>query len=80
LEKQMLSNLIKVTAAGFAMSLFMAQQAAAWCIFGFGDTCGSGGGDGGTTAAPEFDGPGAIAAIALLGTIVALIYHRSSSK
>ena len=77
----MLSNLIKVTATGFAMSLFTAKQAAAWCIFGFGDTCGGSGGDGGgTTAAPEFDGPGAIVAIALLGTIVALIYHRSSSK
>jgi hypothetical protein len=81
LEKQMLTNLIRASVAGFGMSLFMANQAAAWCIFGFGDTCGSGGGDGGgTTAAPEFDGPGAIAAIALLGTIVALIYHRSSSK
>jgi hypothetical protein len=26
---------------------------------------------------PEFDGPGAIAAIALLGSIVAVAFHRS---
>ena len=75
----MLTNLIKASVAAFAMSLFMANQAAAWCLFGFGTSCGSGGGSsGGTAAAPEFDGPGAIAAIALLGSIVAIIYHRSS--
>ncbi len=75
----MLTNLIKAGVAGIAISLFMATQAAAWCLFGFGTTCGGRGGDGGgTAAAPELDGPGAIAAIALLGTIVALIYHKSS--
>jgi hypothetical protein len=74
----MLTNVIKASVAGFAMSLFMANKAAAWCLFGFGTTCGSDGGSGDTAAAPEFDGPGAIAAIALLGSIVAIIYHRSS--
>ena len=76
----MLTNLIKASVAGFAMSLFMANQAAAWCLFGvFGTSCGSdGGSSGGTAAAPELDGPGAIAAIAFLGSIVAIIFHRSS--
>ena len=29
---------------------------------------------------PEFDGPGAIAAIALLGSIVAVAFHRSRTR
>jgi hypothetical protein len=59
------------------MSLITVNQAFAWCIFGgIGTTCGAAGSSGGS-AAPEFDGPAGIAAIALLASIIAVLYNRA---
>jgi hypothetical protein len=69
----MLRKIIKVSATALLMSLITAHQAFALCLFGLGD-CSGGGSE--VAAVPEFDGPGGVAAIALLVGIVALLYNR----
>ncbi len=67
-------TIIKAGTTAMFMSFLMVSEAFAWC----GLT-----GDCGLTpaaepvAAPEFDGPGAVAAIALLVSIVAVVYQRA---
>jgi hypothetical protein len=70
-------KIIKTGTAALLLTLVTANQSFAWCLFGgIGTTCGGDGGSG-PTAAPEFDGPGAIAAIALLVSVVAILYQRA---
>lgn len=68
--------ILKSCAAALAVSFVTVNQALADCWFGVIGDCGGEGGSG-PTAAPEFDGPGAIAAIALLVSVVAIIYQRA---
>lgn len=67
------SNIIKVSATTLFISLVTVNQALALCLLGLGD-CGGGGE---TAAVPEFDGPGAVAVVALLASVVAILYKRS---
>ncbi len=68
-------SILKAGAAVLLMSFITANEAFAWCLGGvIGTTCGGGGGD--TAAAPELDGAGAVAVIALLASVVAVIYQR----
>jgi hypothetical protein len=67
---------LKTAAATLLISLMTANQASA-CILGI-LLCG-GGGDSGGTAAPEFDGPGAVAAASLLVSIGLVLYNRARS-
>jgi hypothetical protein len=64
-----------IALASFSTLALWANNAFALCIFGFGD-CGSGGGG----AVPEISGGGAIVALALLVAIVAIFYHRHSTR
>jgi hypothetical protein len=69
-------NKIMTVATAVSMSLITAGQALADDAFcNWLGTCSSGGSE--PAAAPEFDGPGAIAAIALLVSIVAIIYQKA---
>ncbi len=65
-------------ASTLLIQLATANQASA-CILGI-LLCGGGGdqGGGGGTAAPEFDGPGAVAAASLLVSIGFLLYNRAT--
>jgi hypothetical protein len=68
--------MVKMVAAvtSFVCTAFWANAASAFCIFGI---CigGGGGGGGGASSAPEIDGPGGLAAIALLICIGAVAYR-----
>lgn len=64
-------------ASTLLVQLATANQASA-CILGI-LLCGGGDqGGGGGTAAPEFDGPGAVAAASLLVSIGFLLYNRAT--
>jgi hypothetical protein len=66
--------MVKMVAAvtSFVCTAFWANAASAFCIFGI---CIGGGGGGGASSAPEIDGPGGLAAIALLICIGAVAYR-----
>jgi hypothetical protein len=68
--------MVKLVAAvtSFVCTAFWANAASAFCILGIclGD---SGGGGGGASSAPEIDGPGGLAAIALLISVGAVAYR-----
>jgi hypothetical protein len=68
--------ILKSCAAAIAAGFVTVNQALAECWFGVIGDCGGDGGSG-PTAAPEFNGPGAIAALALLVSVVAIIYQRA---
>lgn len=74
----MRGHIFKAVGTAIFLSLITVNQAFAWCLFGgIGTTCGTEtSGGGGAAAVPEFDGPGAIAAIALLASIGALLFYR----
>lgn len=65
---------LKTATTALLISLMTANQASA-CILGI-LLCGGGDGGGGT-AAPEFDGPGAVAAASLLASIGLVLYNRA---
>jgi len=69
----MRTNILKTGATALFLTLIAVNEAMA-CNF-LGIDCDSG--DGGGAAAPEFDGPAGITAIALLAGIVALVYHKA---
>ena len=66
--------MVKMVAAvtSFVCTAFWANAASAFCIFGI---CIGGGGGGGASSAPEIDGPGGLAAIALLISVGAVAYR-----
>jgi len=66
--------MVKMVAAvtSFVCTAFWANAASAFCIFGI---CIGGGGGGGASSAPEIDGPGGLAAIALLLCVGAVAYR-----
>jgi|SwirhirootsSR2_FD_contig_31_3033025_length_297_multi_2_in_0_out_0_1 hypothetical protein len=66
--------MVKMVAAvtSFVCTAFWANAASAFCIFGI---CIGGGGGGGASSAPEIDGPGGLAAIALLICVGAVAYR-----
>jgi len=73
---EVMRNITTAGAAALFMSLFTASQALADDAFcNWTGTCGGGGST--PAAVPEFDGPGAIAVVALLVSVVAIIYQRA---
>jgi hypothetical protein len=69
-------SIITAGTTALFMSLFTASQALADDAFcNWTGTCGGGGST--PAAVPEFDGPGAIAVVALLVSVVAIIYQRA---
>ena len=67
--------MVKMVAAvtSFVCTAFWANAASAFCIFGI--CIGAVGGGGGASSAPEIDGPGGLAAIALLICVGAVAYR-----
>jgi hypothetical protein len=61
----------------FLTATLWANSAYALCIFGF---CFDGGAGGGTSAAPEIDGAGALSAAVLVVTVGALVYRRLNRR
>jgi hypothetical protein len=67
-----------LTATSTLLFLLATANRASACILGI-LLCGGGDqGGGGGTAAPEFDGPGAVAAASLLVSIGFLLYNRAT--
>ena len=69
--------MVKLVAAvtSFICTALWANAASAFCILGICLGDGGGGGDGGASSAPEIDGPGGLAAIALLISVGAVAYR-----
>jgi hypothetical protein len=70
---------LAVTISFLTAALWANSAYAAICIFG---VCLGGGGDsgGGTSAAPEIDGAGALSAAVLVVTVGALVYRRLNRR
>jgi hypothetical protein len=71
--------MLKTVANAFFVSMCAASQAMAMGNPGGGGH-GFGGGGGGAASAPEFDGPGGVAAIALLVSAGIIAYNRYRKK
>ncbi len=67
-------TIIKAGATAVFVSFITVSEAFAWC--GLTGDCGLTPATTEPVATPEFDGPGAVAAIALLVSIAAVIYQR----
>lgn len=72
--------MLKTVAATLFVSMCAASQALAMGNPGGGGRGFGGGGGNSVGSAPEFDGPGGIAAIALLVSVGLIAYHRFRKK
>jgi hypothetical protein len=69
-----MKSLLKTVGVAIAAYITMTQHSYAW--WGWWWHHGHGGGHGGTSV-PEIDGPAGIAAMALLVSVVAVLYNRA---